>query len=239
MRLDKYLSDCGIDTRSKCKKYIRQGRVLVNDILITDEAFHVREEDTVVFDQKPIKLQRQLYLMFHKPAGCVCALSDSVHKTVLDYFPSDIKKRLLIVGRLDKDTEGLLFLTDDGAFVHHLMAPKKHVEKSYYFCARGYLCDEACDMVASGMDIGDETPTKPATLKILKTENNQVQGIISFSEGRYHQVKRMIKVLGGEVTYLRRISIGKIRLDDNLPAGEFRELTDKELELLNYHQREK
>lgn len=239
MRLDKYLSDCGIDTRSKCKKYIRQGRVLVNDILITDEAFHVRDEDSVVFDQKPIKLERQLYLMFHKPAGCVCALSDSSHRTVIDYFPADIKKRLLIVGRLDKDTEGLLFLTDDGAFVHHLMSPQKHVEKTYYFCANGHLCDRACDMVTSGINIGDETPTKPATLQILQTEANQIQGLLSITEGRYHQVKRMMKVLGVEVTYLKRISIGKIRLDDNLSAGEFRALTDKELELLNYHQREK
>lgn len=238
MRLDKYLSDCGIDSRSKCKKYIRQGRVLVNDILIRDEAFHVQNEDVVIFDQKPIKLQRQLYFMFHKPADCVCALSDSIHKTVLDYFPSDIKKRLLIVGRLDKDTEGLLFLTDDGAFVHHLMAPKKHVEKTYYFCARGQLCDGACDLVASGIDIGDDMPTKPAILKILQTEADQIQGILSITEGRYHQVKRMMKVLGVEVTYLKRISIGKIRLDDNLSAGEFRALTDNELESLNYHQRE-
>lgn len=234
MRLDKYLTDCGIDSRSNCKKYIRQGRVTVNDRVEKNEARHVSDADNICFDNTPVVLKSGLYLMFYKPSGCVCALRDVMHQTVIDYFPDDYKKRLLIAGRLDKDTEGILFLTDDGAFIHHLMSPKKHVDKTYYFEAEGRLDPQAVEIVAKGMDIGDDTPLKPAKLEILTNDTVRSSGILTICEGRYHQVKRMIHLLGAEVVRLKRLAIGSISLDEALEPGQFRALTDSELEALHY-----
>lgn len=234
MRLDKYLTDCGIDSRSNCKKYIRQGRVTVNDRVEKNEARHVSDADNICFDNTPVVLKSGLYLMFYKPSGCVCALRDSMHQTVIDYFPDDYKKRLLIAGRLDKDTEGILFLTDDGAFIHHLMSPKKHVDKTYYFEAEGRLDPQAVEIAAKGMDIGDDTPLKPAKLEILTNDTVRSSGILTICEGRYHQVKRMVHLLGAEVVRLKRLAIGSISLDEALEPGQFRALTDSELEALHY-----
>lgn len=234
MRLDKYLTDCGIDSRSNCKKYIRQGRVTVNDRVEKNEARHVSDADNICFDNTPVVLKSGLYLMFYKPSGCVCALRDAMHHTVIDYFPDDYKKRLLIAGRLDKDTEGILFLTDDGAFIHHLMSPKKHVDKTYYFEAEGRLDPQAVEIAAKGMDIGDDTPLKPAKLEILTNDTVRSSGILTICEGRYHQVKRMVHLLGAEVVRLKRLAIGSISLDEALEPGQFRALTDSELEALHY-----
>lgn len=234
MRLDKYLTDCGIDSRSNCKKYIRQGRVTVNDSVEKNEARHVSDADSICFDNTPVVLKSGLYLMFYKPAGCVCALHDAVHQAVIDYFPDDYKKRLLIAGRLDKDTEGILFLTDDGAFIHHLMAPKKHVDKTYYFEAEGSLDPQAVEIAAKGMDIGDDTPLKPAKLELLDNDPVRSSGLLTICEGRYHQVKRMVHALGAEVVYLKRLAIGNVSLDEALEPGQFRALTDSELEALHY-----
>lgn len=234
MRLDKYLTDCGIDSRSNCKKYIRQGRVTVNDCVEKNEARHVSDADNICFDNTPVVLKSGLYLMFYKPSGCVCALRDAMHHTVIDYFPDDYKKRLLIAGRLDKDTEGILFLTDDGAFIHHLMSPKKHVDKTYYFEAEGRLDPQAVEIAAKGMDIGDDTPLKPAKLEILTNDTVRSSGILTICEGRYHQVKRMVHLLGAEVVRLKRLAIGSISLDEALEPGQFRALTDSELEALYY-----
>lgn len=234
MRLDKYLTDCGIDSRSNCKKYIRQGRVTVNDRVEKNEARHVSDADNICFDNTPVVLKSGLYLMFYKPSGCVCALRDAMHHTVIDYFPDDYKKRLLIAGRLDKDTEGILFLTDDGAFIHHLMSPKKHVDKTYYFEAEGRLDPQAVEIAAKGMDIGDDTPLKPAKLEILTNDTVRSSGILTICEGRYHQVKRMVHLLGAEVVRLKRLAIGSISLDEALEPGQFRALTDSELEALYY-----
>ena len=172
--------------------------------------------------------------MFYKPSGCVCALRDAMHHTVIDYFPDDYKKRLLIAGRLDKDTEGILFLTDDGAFIHHLMSPKKHVDKTYYFEAEGRLDPQAVEIAAKGMDIGDDTPLRPAKLEILTNDTVRSSGILTICEGRYHQVKRMVHLLGAEVVRLKRLAIGSISLDEALEPGQFRALTDSELEALHY-----
>lgn len=234
MRLDKYLTDCGIDSRSNCKKYIRQGRVTVNDRVEKNEARHVSDADNICFDNTPVVLKSGLYLMFYKPSGCVCALRDAMHQTVIDYFPDDYKKRLLIAGRLDKDTEGILFLTDDGAFIHHLMSPKKHVDKTYYFEAEGRLDPQAVEIAAKGMDIGDDTPLKPAKLEILTNDTVRSSGMLTICEGRYHQVKRMVHLLGAEVVRLKRLAIGSISLDEALEPGQFRALTDSELEALHY-----
>lgn len=244
MRLEKYLSGCGIGTRSQCKNYIRQGLVKVNGEIVKNGAMQISREDMVQFRDKPLALQEHLYYMFYKPAGCICATKDEDHKTVLDYFPKELSKRLFMAGRLDKDTEGLLFLTDDGVFVHRLMSPGKHVEKTYYFEALGKLPENACAMVEAGMDIGDEQPAKPGKLENIRIEERDISsvncistGYLTISEGRYHQVKRMIKRMECEVIYLKRISIGKIMLDKTLQPGEYRILTEKELQMLGMESR--
>jgi len=244
MRLEKYLSDCGIGTRSQCKTYIRKGCIKVNGEQVRNGAMQVSAEDIIQFGDKPLKLPGNLYFMFHKPAGCICAAKDEKQKTVLQYFPKELSKKLLIAGRLDKDTEGLLFLTDDGSFVHRLMSPKRHVEKTYYFEAEGKLPENAVDMVEAGMDIGDERPTKPGKLREAQTGETvspsvgeTCAGYLTICEGRYHQVKRMVKKMGCEVSYLKRISIGEVFLDENLKPGEYRPLTEKELQMLGMESR--
>lgn len=234
MRLEKYLSDCGIGTRSQCKSFIRKGLIRVDGETVQNGSMQVSEKNLVTCCEKPLYLPGNLYFMFHKPAGCICATKDPVHKTVLSYFPPELSAKLLIAGRLDKDTEGFLILTNDGAFVHRLMSPKKHVEKTYFFKAHGGLAENAVQIAASGMDIGDDKPTKPAKLEITEYRKaaNETEGFLTISEGRYHQVKRMIKVLGGEVFYLKRMTIGGVPLDETLPAGAYRALTKTELQSL-------
>lgn len=233
MRLEKYLADCGIGTRSQCKTYIRQGLIKIDGDVVKNGAMQVLGRETITFKDKPISPQKNLYFMFHKPAGCICATKDDGGKTVLDYFPPALAGKLLIAGRLDKDTEGLLLLTDNGAFIHQLMSPKKHVEKTYYFEAEGKLLEDAGDRVSTGIDIGDEKPTKPGKLQnIQATGPETFSGCLTIKEGRYHQVKRMIKALGGEVFYLKRISIGAVALDTDLKPGEYRALTEEELQML-------
>lgn len=233
MRLEKYLADCGIGTRSQCKTYIRQGHIKVNGSVIKNGAMQVLGTEEISFQDKSISPEKNLYFMFHKPAGCICATKDNGGKTVLDYFPPSLAGKLLIAGRLDKDTEGLLFLTDNGDFIHRLMSPKKHVEKTYYFEAKGILSGDAVQRVAEGINIGDERPTKPGKLQNIQTRGQEAfSGYLTIKEGRYHQVKRMIKALGGEICYLKRISIGAVNLDEALSPGEYRPLREEELQML-------
>lgn len=233
MRLEKYLADCGVGSRSQCKTYIRQGLVKVNGSVAENGAQKVSGTEEISFQGKALTLAKNLYFMFHKPAGCICATRDNSQKTVLDFFPPALSQKLLIAGRLDKDTEGMLLLTDDGAFIHQLMSPGKHVEKTYFFKASGRLSKDAADRVAAGMDIGDEKPLKPGRLYHIQiTGTDAFSGCLTIKEGRYHQVKRMIKALGGEVSYLKRISIGPVSLDASLSPGEYRPLTEEELQLL-------
>ncbi|MCH5280247.1 MAG: rRNA pseudouridine synthase [Lachnospiraceae bacterium] len=232
MRLEKYLADCGIGSRSQCKAYIRQGLIKVNEMIVTDGATQVTKQDKINFKGTPLILTKGLYYMFHKPAGCVCALKDPSQKTVLEYFDAPLSKKLLIVGRLDKDTEGLLLLTDDGDFLHHLTSPRRHVAKTYYFEAVGKLSTDAVRQVEEGMDIGDAAFTKPGILTVMAEEDALVSGTLTIYEGRFHQVKRMIKALGCQVTYLKRLSIGGLTLDEHLNPGEFRPLTEAEKQIL-------
>lgn len=225
MRLDKCLADAGIGTRSEVKKIIQKKQIQVNEVVVTDPGLHVTEQDQILFQGNSIFHSKNRYYMFHKPAGCVSATEDH-EKTVLDYFEN--KKHLFPVGRLDKDTEGLLFITDDGAFCHALMSPKKHVPKTYYFVAKGQLVKDAKEQISQGIDIGDETKTLPGELEILSATDEKVIGKLTIYEGRYHQVKRMISKLGATVIYLKRMSIGTILLDEALALGEYRELTDEE-----------
>ena len=233
MRLDKFLADAGIGTRSEVKTAIRKKQVTVNEAIALDPGMSVTDTDKICCRGELVGASKPRYYMMNKPSGCVSATTDR-DKTVLDYINAKERKNLFPVGRLDKDTEGLLLLTDDGMFAHNLTSPRKHVDKTYYFEASGILLPDAEQRIAEGIDIGDDKPTKPAHLEVI-TENKELQtvsGKLTISEGRYHQVKRMIEKMGAVITYLKRISIGEVFLDETLAKGQYRELTEEEILLL-------
>ena len=237
-RLDKFLAHAGFGTRTEVKKLIRQKRVQVDgDIPKNGDGKIDPEKQTICVDGKEVSSQKQEYILLHKPSGCVTATKDNRDTTVMDLIASPVKDRLFPVGRLDKDTEGLLLITDDGPLAHQLLSPKKHVPKTYYARVSGILPEQAARRFAEGLDIGDEKPTLPAELKILKNdpegESSEIE--LTIHEGRFHQVKRMCHAVGCEVTYLRRISMGSLKLDDSLEKGAYRKLTSQEIEeLINF-----
>lgn len=225
MRLDKFLTENSIGSRSEVKKIIKSGRVYVNKDLVKSPDIKISDFDIVSVDGREISHQKYYYYMFHKPAGYVSACSDEISPTVMDFFKEcDRFNELFPVGRLDKDTEGLLIVTNDGAYSHILTSPKKHVFKKYYFETDQKLCDDAGKRVSEGIILKDGMECKPGVL-IMESDN---RGYLSISEGAYHQVKRMVASLGGHVTYLKRISIGNLVLDSELEKGQFREMTEEE-----------
>lgn len=227
MRLDKFLSQAGAGSRSEVKQAVRKGLVSVNGNIIKDAAAWVAEEkDVVCLKGRPLSFSKHHYYMLHKPAGVVTATKDNRQKTVLDLLTDISVKGLFPVGRLDKDTEGLLLLTDDGALAHKLLAPKKHVDKTYLAEISMPLSLEAADALRRGVDIGEEKPTAPAKVELI--EERRI--LITIQEGRYHQIKRMLKAVGNEVLYLKRLSMGGLVLDENLKKGEFRPLKEAEIE---------
>ncbi len=234
MRLDKFLADAGCGTRSEVKTSIRKKQVTVNGAVITDPGVSVSESDEICYKAIIIHASKPRYYMMNKQAGRVCATTDR-EKTVLDDMKECDRKNVFPVGRLDKDTEGLLLLTDDGMFSHNITSPRKHVEKTYYFEGEGLLNPDAVKLIAEGIDIGDEKPTKPAKLEILGENKNKqtVSGHLTINEGRYHQVKRMLMKMGVKIVYLKRLSIGSVVLDEALGKGAYRELTAAEIEVLS------
>ncbi len=234
MRLDKYLADAGIGTRSEVKAAIKKKLVSVNAEIINDPGMSVNDADTIYYKGNPVNKAVNRYYMMNKPAGCVCATKDR-EQTVLDYMQAEDARQVFPVGRLDKDTEGFLLLTDDGMFSHNLMSPRKHVDKTYYFQGEGILQENAVLQIAEGIDIGDDKPTKPAVLEIIDEdrEKRSISGNLTIHEGRYHQVKRMLARMGVSITYLKRLSIGEVELDPDLKAGEYRMLTNEEVMLLS------
>lgn len=229
MRLDKYLSDAGIGTRSEVKTYIKKGRISVNGSNKVKPDTKIEANDLIYFDNDQVILKLGYkYFIMNKPAGVISATEDAMHKTVLDLIDSSDRKGLSAIGRLDKDTEGLLLLTDDGAFNHSLMSPKKHVNKTYFATLSGECPKEVISIFKSGMDIGDDSLLKPAELVICE---NPREVYITISEGRYHQIKRMFKKVGLTVEYLQRVCIGKLELPKDLELGEYREMTAEEIKL--------
>lgn len=242
MRLDKFLADAGFGTRSEVKKQLKNGIVSVNGAVFKRPEEKIDpSKDQIVVAGKAVEYETTSYYLFYKPAGCVTAKSDSVHRTVMDYFPEQVKKVCSPVGRLDKDTEGLLIITNDGAFNHHLMSPAHHVKKTYYAVLDQAVPNEAVARFAEGVDIGDDKLTLPAELEILpnkidETGNPVYHANLTISEGRFHQVKRMFETLGCNVIYLKRVSLGNLTLGE-LKPGEYRKLTENEVEaLLLIHQ---
>lgn len=249
MRLDKYLSQAGLGTRSEVKKFIRSGRVLLNGVTAKKSEEKVEDGMEVLFDGNPVIWEKYEYFMLNKPAGVVSATQDSRDRTVLDLLTCVHSKETFPVGRLDKDTEGLLLLTNDGMLAHELLSPKKHVSKRYLVWAEGEITPTDRTLLEEGLDIGDKKLTMPARLSNINYFVEDGTGMhrkgkceempvvqtrleISISEGRYHQVKRMFAVVGKPVQYLKRLSMGTLELDEALAPGEFRRLTEEEIKKL-------
>lgn len=232
IRLDKYLADMGIGTRSEVKKDIRKGLVKVDGEVIRVIDLKIDPEQcTVTYAGDPVAYAAYEYYMLNKPAGAISASSDKKAVTVIDLIDTKLRKDLFPVGRLDKDTEGLLLITNDGALAHNLLSPKKHVDKVYYAKVEGKVTEADKQSFAEGVDIGEHKNTMPADLKIL--ESAQVSEIeLTIHEGKFHQVKRMFEAVGKEVLYLKRLSMGSLVLDESLKPGDYRPLTKEELEEL-------
>lgn len=229
MRLDKYLADASLGTRSEVKVMIKKGLVLVNGEVCATADTKVGLEDEIVVAGKPISLNSgHRYYVLNKPSGYVTANKDNLNKTIMDLLPKEVAKNLSAVGRLDKDTEGMILLTDDGDFNHRLMSPKKHVSKKYFARLSVECEDRLIEDFKNGLDIGDEKLLKPAILEILDKRN---EIYVTITEGRYHQVKRMFLKYGIVVEYLKRVAIGELNLPDDLKLGEWRELTESEVAL--------
>lgn len=232
LRLDRYLAEMGIGTRSEVKKAIAKGLVRVNDTIIKKTEFKVDTEiDTVFFQDQPVSYIEYEYYMLNKPAGVISASEDRRESTVVDLITERKRNDLFPVGRLDRDTEGLLLITNDGALSHRLLSPKKHVDKTYYAKIDGKVTIEDVKQFAEGVDIGDEKLTMPAELIILESGiESKIE--LTIREGRFHQVKRMFHAVGKEVVYLKRLRMGSLVLDQGLKPGEYRELTKEEMEQL-------
>lgn len=232
MRLDKLLAHLNCGSRKEVQAMIRAGRVQVNGVTERDPAAKV-DSDTaqVVLDGQAQQYQAQRYYMLNKPAGVITASRDARHATVLDLFPEEMRRGLFAVGRLDKDTEGLLIVTDDGALSHALMSPSRHVEKVYEATVEGELLPDAEVRFEKGLTLKDGTVCLPARLERLPGDGAQRVRVI-LREGKYHQVKRMIAAVGGVVVQLRRVQLGGLELDPALEEGAFRALTDQELTML-------
>ena len=235
MRLDKMLSECGIGTRSEIKKYIKDGLVTIDGSVAKKPDIRIDPESVeVAFRSQPVIYVQFEYFMLNKPQGYVTATKDNVYPTVMELIKDNIRSDLSPVGRLDVDTEGLLLITNDGDLNHRLLSPKHHVPKTYYAEIEGIVTDADIDIFSKGLDIGDEKPTLPAKLSILETDalNNTSKIHLTICEGRFHQVKRMFEAVGKKVTFLKRVSMGSLRLDDELKTGSARRLTEEELKEL-------
>lgn len=234
LRLDKYLADAGLGTRSEVKQMVRKGRITIDGSICKQTDAKVDTEiNAVCVDGRAVSYAEVSYYMLHKPAGVVSATTDSRDKTVIDLIKEEKRRDLFPVGRLDKDTEGLLLITNDGKLANRLLAPGKHVDKCYYAKINGLVTDEMVKNFAEGVDIGDEKLTLPATLTILCADDTESEIEIVITEGRYHQIKRMFEAFGLSVTYLKRLRMGKLILDEMLPCGDYRKLTQQEIDALN------
>lgn len=229
MRLDKFLCDMNLGTRSQIKKNIKAGHVMINDVMVLRPEYPVNEElDRILYKGQPCLYEKYVYYLLHKPAGVVSATEDKHDRTVLDLLGDGRQKDLFPVGRLDKDTEGLLLITNDGMLAHNLLAPGKHVEKEYE-CHLASPFDEGQKaLLEHGVDIGEKRLTLPAVVRIL--EEKKIT--LTITEGKFHQVKRMLHAVGNEVIYLKRIRMGTITLGEELQEGNYRRLTKEEVESL-------
>lgn len=237
MRLDKFLADMQLGSRKEVKSYIKKGLVQVNQVTVKQDKFQVQPEtDEIFFDGEKIGYQQFFYYMLNKPAGVISATRDTQHKTVMDFLQKpDFRPDLFPVGRLDKDTEGFVLLSNDGNLAHRLLAPKKHVEKEYFAKVEGIVSQADVTAFAKGLLLDKGELALPGELTILKVDEENETSEISLiiHEGKFHQVKRMVQAVGKKVVYLRRDRIGSVRLDKALSLGKYRPLTDEELAVLS------
>lgn len=237
MRLDKYLADMGKGTRSQLKEAARKGRIRVNGQVVKKADQKIRiSEDLVEMDGVSVPYVIMEYYLLNKPQGVVSATEDRKYKTVMDLIAEKSRKDLFPVGRLDMDTEGLLLITNDGALAHNLLAPKKHVDKVYFAVCEGHIKNEVIETFAEGVELPDGLKCLPAKLEILNRGENEdgryTEIHLTIREGKFHQVKRMMEAAGCPVKYLKRLTMGPLKLDPELNPGEYRPLTGQELELL-------
>lgn len=232
-RLDKILSNMGYGSRKEIKEYAKEGRIKVNDEIAKDSSLKVDPyADLISFDGEKLKYTKYIYLMMNKPDGITSSTDDPFNETVIDIIDSKYRAfNPFPVGRLDKDTEGLLILTNDGQLAHELLSPRKHVDKTYYVEVDGYVDESHKEVFSSGIVLDDGYKTMPAKLEIL--ESNFISKVrLTIKEGKFHQVKRMFQAIGIKVLYLKRISMGELLLDTTLLPGDYRELTEEELMIL-------
>ena len=239
MRLDKLLGNLGYGTRSEIKKYCKQGFVRVNGAEAKKSDVHVDpENDEIVFNGELVNYREFVYLLLNKPAGYVSATFDKYDPTVIDLIGEEyLPFEPFPVGRLDKDTEGLLGITNDGKLSHRVLSPKNHVPKKYYAIIDKEVDDMDVRIFEKGVYIGEDYTTKPSKLEVLNPFEFEDGSLgsevhVTISEGKFHQVKRMFEAVGKEVVYLQRIQMGGLELDEELDLGEYRELTPEEVELL-------
>jgi 16S rRNA pseudouridine516 synthase len=239
LRLDKALSHMGFGTRSELKKAVKQGIVEVNGKVVKDSGIQIDPySDTIRFDGEQVVYREFIYIMLNKPQGVVSATEDHRDRTVIDLLDSGLKHwEVFPVGRLDKDTEGLLLLTNDGKLAHNLLSPRKHVPKCYYAEIEGLTGEDDVRAFAEGVVLDDGYKTLPGALTILETGEAEQGGAWSrielvIHEGKFHQVKRMFQAVGKRVVFLKRLSMGPLELDEQLSPGKYRELTEAELEAL-------
>lgn len=232
LRLDKFLSELALGTRSQVKSLIAKGHITVNGTMVKRPESKISStEDTVAFDGQILSYTQYEYYMLNKPAGYISATTDKQHKTVMELITDSNKTDMFPVGRLDIDTEGLLLITNDGALAHELLSPKKHVAKTYFARIDGPVTEKDCESFKKGIDIGEKNLTKPAEL-IVKESGQESLVLVTITEGKYHQIKRMFEKIGRRVLYLKRLRMGTLVLDEQLKPGEYRALTEQEKNLL-------
>ena len=233
MRVDKLLSNVGVASRAELKKYCKQGLISVNGKVINNPGVQVdSESDDIRFNGEKIVYREFVYIMLNKPDGYISATFDKYDPIVLDLIDqSYLVFEPFPVGRLDKDTEGLLVLTNDGQLAHRVLSPKKHVPKTYYAKIQGKVTEEDILAFEKGVILDDGYETMPSQLKILKSDDmSEIE--LTIHEGKFHQVKRMFESVGKKVVYLKRLSMGKLKLDESLGLGVYRELTEEEVKLI-------
>lgn len=226
LRLDKFLGTMDLGTRSQVKEMIKRGQVSVNGEVCRQVDRKIREDmDKILIQGKEIAYEPFVYYLLNKPTGVVSATRDKLDRTVMDLLKGARGKELFPVGRLDKDTEGLLLITNDGELSHCLLSPKKHIPKTYFVKVQAIITEEMKQQLEQGVDIGEDRPTLPARVKLL--DENSLE--LTITEGKFHQVKRMLKAVGNEVIYLKRLSMGSLKLDESLAPGAYRSLTKEEI----------
>ena len=231
IRIDKYLCDMSIGSRSEIKEYIRKKLITVDGVVVTDPGMKISEDSAVTFKGEPLQYKPFRYYMLNKPQGVVSATKDNIDTTVMDLLKGVNTRDMFPVGRLDKDTEGLLIITNDGELSHRLLSPRSHVDKCYLVQLMHSITADDIKSLSKGVDIGDDTLTLPAKVEAIAADRIY----LTITEGRYHQVKRMLEAVGNKVVFLKRVSFGPLELDSDLAPGQYRELDDSEIIMLNLH----